>query len=94
MNTNKAFTEVEFGQQKVKVPKGGYYDRFRMNPDLDEVAKDPAAGNIDFFRSIPKKLVESRVGPVWAPNFYYRSGNVQVLMLAPVKLLKKNYLRL
>lgn len=48
MNTNKAFTEVEFGQQKVKVPKGGYYDRFRMNPDLDEVAKDPAAGNIDF----------------------------------------------
>ncbi|KAA5678904.1 acetoacetate decarboxylase, partial [Klebsiella pneumoniae] len=31
----------------------------------------------------------SRVGPVWAPNFYYRSGNVQVLMLAPVKLLKK-----
>lgn len=39
MNTNKAFTEVEFGQQKVKVPKGGYYDRFRMNPDLDEVAK-------------------------------------------------------
>ncbi len=27
---------------------------FRMNPDLDEVAKDPAAGNIDFFRSIPK----------------------------------------
>ncbi|WP_311962987.1 hypothetical protein, partial [Acinetobacter baumannii] len=25
MNTNKAFTEVEFGQQKVKVPKGGYY---------------------------------------------------------------------
>ncbi|MGT3820034.1 acetoacetate decarboxylase [Acinetobacter baumannii] len=89
MNTNKAFTEVEFGQQKVKVPKGGYYDRFRMNPDLDEVAKDPAAGNIDFFRSIPKKLVESRVGPVWAPNFYYRSGNVQVLMLAPVKLLKK-----
>lgn len=89
MNTNKVFTEVEFGQQKVKVPKGGYYDRFRMNPDLDEVAKDPAAGNIDFFRSIPKKLVESRVGPVWAPNFYYRSGNVQVLMLAPVKLLKK-----
>lgn len=89
MNTNKQFTEVEFGQQKVKVPKDGYYDRFRMNPDLDEVAKDPKAGNIDFFRKIPKKLVESRVGPVWAPNFYYRSGNVQVLMLAPLKKLKK-----
>lgn len=89
MNSNKQFTEVEFGQQKVSVPKGGYYDRFRMNPNLDEVAQDPAAGNIDFFRKIPKKLVESRVGPVWAPNFYYRSSSVQILMLAPLKLLKK-----
>ncbi len=55
-------TVVEFGPYKVNVPKGGYYDRFRMNPDLDEVAKDPAAGNIDYFRTIPKKLVETRVG--------------------------------
>ncbi|USA48197.1 acetoacetate decarboxylase [Acinetobacter sp. C26M] len=89
MQSNKQFTEVEFGQQKINVPKDGYYDRFRMNPDLDQVAQDPAVGNIDFFRKIPKKLVESRVGPVWAPNFYYRSGNVQLLMLAPLKQLKK-----
>ena len=89
MNSNKQFTEVEFGQQKVSIPKGGYYDRFRINPNLDEVAQDPAAGNINFFRKIPKKLVESRVGPVWAPNFYYRSSSVQILMLAPLKLLKK-----
>lgn len=88
MNIKQQFTEVEFGQQKVKVPKGGYYDRFRMNPDLDEVAQDPAVGNIDFFRKIPKKLVESRVGPVWAPNFYYRSSNIQLLMLAPIKQIK------
>lgn len=88
MNIKQQFTEVEFGQQKVKVPKGGYYDCFRMNPDLDEVAQDPAAGNIDFFRKIPKKLVESRVGPVWAPNFYYRSSNIQLLMLAPIKQIK------
>lgn len=89
MNTKKQFTEVEFGQQKVKVPKGGYYDRFRMNPNLDEVAQDPAVGNIDFFRKIPKQMVESRVGLVWAPNFYYRTSNVQVLMLAPLKQLRK-----
>lgn len=88
MNIKQQFTEVEFGQQKVNVLKGGYYDRFRMNPDLNEVAQDPAAGNIDFFRHIPKKIVESRVGPVWAPNFYYRSANVQLLMLAPIKLIK------
>jgi len=88
MNIKQQFTEVEFGQQKVKVPKGGYYDRFRMNPDLDKVAQDPTAGNIDFFRHIPKKIVESRVGPVWAPNFYYRSANIQLLMLAPIKQIK------
>ena len=46
---------VEFAGQKVLVPKGGYYDRFRSTPDLDEVALDPAAGNIDWFRRIPKQ---------------------------------------
>jgi hypothetical protein len=78
------FVDVEFGGQTVRVPKGGYYDRFRSNPDLDVVARDPAAGNIDFFRRIPKQQVASRVGPVWAPNFYYRSSSVQLLMTAPV----------
>lgn len=81
-------TTVEFGPYKVQVPKGGYYDRFRMNPDLDEVAKDPAAGNIDYFRKISKKLVDTRVGKVWSPNFYYRTSNVQLLMLAPIDKLK------
>jgi hypothetical protein len=37
-------TQIEFGEQKVDVPKGGYYDRYRMNPNLDEVARDPAVG--------------------------------------------------
>ena len=83
-----AFNEVEFGTHKVLVPAGGYYDRFRMNPDLDEVAKDPAAGNIDFFRRIPKSMVASRVGPAWSPNFYYRSSSVQLLFLAPLARLQ------
>lgn len=63
---DKRFIQVEFGEHKVEVPAGGYYDRYRMNPDLDEVARDPAAGNIDFFRRIPKRLVTSTVGPTWA----------------------------
>ena len=80
--------DVEFGGKTVQVPAGGYYDRFRMNPDLDDVARDPAAGNIDFFRRIPKQIVPSRVGPVLAPNFYYRSSNVQLLFLAPLTRLR------
>ncbi|KAL2785765.1 hypothetical protein BJX66DRAFT_347288 [Aspergillus keveii] len=86
---NGATTQVEFGGQKVEVPKDGYYDRYRMNPNLDEVASDPAVGpDIDFFRKIPKKLVDSRVGQVYAPNFYYRTSSVQLVFLAPLDHLK------
>ncbi|KFG98050.1 acetoacetate decarboxylase [Burkholderia paludis] len=85
---DRRFTQVEFGPHKVDVPEGGYYDRFRMNPDLNEVARDPAAGNIDFFRRIPKRQVMSRVGPTWAPNFYYRSSSIQLLFLAPLERLR------
>ncbi|OBT60991.1 hypothetical protein VE03_09731 [Pseudogymnoascus sp. 23342-1-I1] len=81
--------QVEFGGQKVDVPKGGYYDRYRMNPNLDEVARNPAVGqDIDFFWKIPKKLVDSRVGRIYAPNFYYRTSSVQLLFLAPLDRLK------
>lgn len=60
-----------------------------MNPNLDEVARDPAVGpDIDFFRKIPKKLVDSRVGQIYAPNFYYRTRSVQLLFLAPLDGLK------
>ncbi|WP_321889224.1 acetoacetate decarboxylase [Paraburkholderia bannensis] len=85
---DRLFTQVEFGPHKVDVPAGGYYDRFRMNPDLEEVARDPAAGNIDFFRRIPKQMVASRIGPTWAPNFYYRTSQVQLLFLAPLSRLR------
>lgn len=55
----------------------------RSNPNLDEVAQDPAVGNIDWFRRIPKVKVESRVGPIWALNFYYTASIVQANLLAP-----------
>lgn len=89
METDQKFTEVEFGSHKVDVIKGGFYDRFRSNPDLAEVAKDPLAGNIDFFRRFPKQQVSSRVGPTWAPNFYYRASTVQLLYLAPLKRIRR-----
>lgn len=60
-----------------------------MNPNLDEVVRDPAVGpDIDFFRKIPKKLVDSRVGQIYAPNFYYRTSSVQLLFLAPLDRLR------
>lgn len=84
----RQFTQVNYGPYPVPVLEGGYYDRYRMNPNLDEVARDPAAGDIDFFRRIPKQQVPSRVGPTWAPNFYYRTSNVQLLMQAPLARLR------
>lgn len=80
---------VDVGPAQAPVPKGGYYDRFRMNPDLDQVAQDPAAGNIDFFRRIPKYQSQSRIGRIWAPNFYYRSSNAQLMLLAPIAKLRR-----
>lgn len=60
-----------------------------MNPNLDEVARDPAVGpDVDFFRKIPKTLVDSRVGQIYAPNFYYRTSSVQLLFLAPLDRLR------
>ncbi|MBH9663719.1 hypothetical protein JAO06_21150 [Burkholderia multivorans] len=84
MDIRTGTTPVGVGPHTVDVPAGGYYDRFRMNPDLDEVARDPAAGNVDFFRRIPKRIVESSLGAIRAPNFYYRSGSVQLLFVAPL----------
>ncbi|MBJ9681164.1 hypothetical protein FEP54_05593 [Burkholderia multivorans] len=84
MDIRTGTTPVGFGPHTVDVPAGGYYDRFRMNPDLDEVARDPAVGNVDFFRRIPKRIVESSLGAIRAPNFYYRSGSVQLLFVAPL----------
>ncbi|CAI7642922.1 unnamed protein product [Penicillium pancosmium] len=81
--------QVTFGGQKVDVTKGGYYDRYRMNPNLDDVALDPAVGpDLSFFSRTPKKLVDSRVGQIYAPNFYYRTSSVQLVFLAPLDQLK------
>ncbi len=83
------FTPVPFGDVTVPVLKGGYYDRFHAAPNLEAVAEDPAAGNLDFFRRFPKQRLASRVGPVWAPNFYYRAKTAQLLFLAPMSQLRR-----
>jgi hypothetical protein len=63
--------EGDLGGRTVHVPKGGLYDRYRMDADLDEVARDPRVKSVDFFRKLPKAKVESQIGPTLTPNFYY-----------------------
>lgn len=74
--------EVELGGRTVTVPKGGLYDRFRMDTDLDEVARDPRVSGVDFFRRLPKTRVDSPIGPTLTPNFYYRVSTARLTMLA------------
>jgi hypothetical protein len=74
--------EVDLGGRTVTVPKGGLYNRYRMNTDLDEVARDPRVSSVDFFRRLPKIRVDSAIGATLTPNFYYRMSSVRLTMLA------------
>ncbi|MEW2514243.1 acetoacetate decarboxylase family protein [Streptomyces sp. NPDC046870] len=74
--------EVDLGGRTVAVPKGGLYDRYRMDTDLDEVARDPRVSGVDFFRRLPKTKVDSPIGTTLTPNFYYRVSTARITMLA------------
>ncbi|MYV37856.1 acetoacetate decarboxylase, partial [Streptomyces sp. SID1328] len=49
--------KVDLGGRSVPVLKGGLYDRYRMDTDLDAVARDPRVSGVDFFRKLPKTKV-------------------------------------
>jgi hypothetical protein len=80
--------EVDLGGRTVTVPKGGLYDTYRMNTDLDAVARDPRVGSVDFFRRLPKTEVESPIGRTLTPNFYYRMSNARLTMLARSRVIR------
>ena len=83
-----ATTTVELGDQTVTVPKDGFYDRYRMQPDLDVIAQDERVPSVEFFRSQPKTRVDSLVGPTWTPNFYYAISTARVTMLALTRAIR------
>ncbi|TQN32193.1 acetoacetate decarboxylase [Haloactinospora alba] len=87
-STQQDTVEVDLGGRKLAVPKGGLYDRYRMDTDLDEVARDPRVSSVDFFRRLPKTRVESPIGPTLTPNFYYRVSTARVTMLARSRALR------
>ncbi|MFE2959569.1 acetoacetate decarboxylase family protein [Nocardia tengchongensis] len=74
--------EVSLGGRTVTVPKGGLYDRYRMQTDLDEIARDPRVSSVDFFRRTPKTEVDSPIGKTFTPNFYYQVSTARLVMLA------------
>ncbi|MFE5509605.1 acetoacetate decarboxylase family protein [Streptomyces sp. NPDC056529] len=76
------------GGREVTVPEGGLYDRYRMAPDLDAIARDPRVSGVDFFRKLPKIKVDSPIGPTLTPNFYYTMSSARLTMLAPTRAIR------
>ncbi|MFY0513405.1 acetoacetate decarboxylase family protein [Streptomyces anulatus] len=85
---DKDAVKVALGGREVTVPKGGLYDRYRMNPDLDAIARDPRVSGVDFFRQLPKIKVDSPIGPTLTPNFYYTVSTARLTMLAPSRAIR------
>jgi hypothetical protein len=81
-------TEVTLGSRTLNVPAGGLFDRYRMQTDLDDVARDPRVTSVDFFRNQPKVEVESNIGPTYTPNFYYAMSSARLTMLTPTSALR------
>ncbi|MFK0102156.1 acetoacetate decarboxylase family protein [Streptomyces sp. NPDC091040] len=79
---------VDLGGREVRVPRDGLYDRYRMNPDLDVIARDPRVSGVDFFRTLPKVRVDSPVGPTLTPNFYYALSTARLTMAAPSRAIR------
>ncbi|MFC6063980.1 acetoacetate decarboxylase family protein [Streptomyces ochraceiscleroticus] len=87
-STPQDTVKVDLGGHTVTVPKGGLYDRYRMNTDLDEVADDPRVSGVDFFRRLPKTEVDSPIGATLTPNFYYRISTARLTMLARTRAIR------
>ncbi|MFC9473021.1 acetoacetate decarboxylase family protein [Nocardia sp. NPDC056952] len=87
-STQRATVKVDLGGHSVLVPKGGLYDRYRMDTDLDEVARDPRVSDVEFFRRLPKQRVNSPIGETLTPNFYYRMSSTRLTMLAKSRAIR------
>ncbi|SEB62958.1 acetoacetate decarboxylase family protein [Streptomyces sp. TLI_105] len=87
-STQKDTVKVDLGGRAVTVPKGGLYDQYRMNPDLDAIARDPRVSSVDFFRQLPKIKVDSPIGPTLTPNFYYTISTARLTMVAPSRAIR------
>lgn len=79
---NPQMKTIFFGEQKMSVIDGGMIDRYRMNPDLNEIEKRFGI-NGDFFRGWKKELID--YGPMkksGMPIFYYDMSFFQAIFTA------------
>jgi len=83
-------TRVEqFGEIEVPIEVGGMFDRYRMRPDLDAIARLPGVGDVSFFRNVEKSPAAFRDFEFLMPCFYYDLGYVQAVFSADVAALRR-----
>lgn len=87
-STTEDTVDVDLGGRLVSVPRGGMFDRYRMDAPLDEVAAMPGVPGVDFFRTLPKTQVQSPIGTTRTPNFYYAMASARLTMLAPSRAIR------
>jgi hypothetical protein len=78
-----------FGDVEIPFEVGGLYDRYRMEPDLDEIAKLPGVEDVAFFRDQEKSLASFQYWEVMMPAFYYDLGFSQAVFLADLEGLRR-----
>ncbi|MBW2256940.1 MAG: acetoacetate decarboxylase family protein, partial [Deltaproteobacteria bacterium] len=77
-----------FGDVEIPIEVGGLFDRYRMEPDLDEIAKLPGVEEVAFFRDQEKSLVSFQDWDLLMPAFYYDLGFCQAVFLADLAALR------
>ena len=53
---NQQTTAVEIGEITIPILKGGFFDRYRLNPDLDVIQEEFDIENMSFFEGVPSGL--------------------------------------
>ena len=55
---NQQTTAVEIGEITIPILKGGFFDRYRLNPDLDVIQEEFDIENMSFFEGVEKAPFE------------------------------------
>ena len=87
---NSPLTPAQIGELTIPILRGGLFDRYRLNPDLEAIQKEFAIEEMGFFEGVEKAPFEH--GPMGAmpfPIFYYDMGLFQGVFTADLAGLRR-----
>ncbi len=88
--TAKTQKTEEVGGVEVSFDEGGLFDLYRMDPDLDTIARIPGVEDVDFFRGRTKSPAEFKGGAsILMPVFYYDLSYIQAVYTVDCKAVRE-----